>query len=303
MSTLTRILAKSFRSYQTDTSPRDSNDGSSDDTSFSVGPDERVGYQPRRRRRRIVRRLVMLSTLLGAGWGTYTDPTLWPRGWTIVSPYASLVIDAAGNAISSATPSSPVPNTQNAARLPDNSRSEDDTKASEAKTPGNPTPAPRPVLPAAPAEATPATASEPLQKAATDQPTSKTATAAPATGPGDAYTAPPARTSADEPNRRRAEAAGLHPDLSPAILQRLTDADYKSAATAIRKALSEVDDDGVIIWPEKPRAERALFQISFVPGAATDCRRYIVAIAKDGWRTTALPVEKCGVKRVTTRKS
>jgi hypothetical protein len=101
---------------------------------------------------------------------------------------------------------------------------------------------------------------------------------------------------------RRAEAAGLHPDLSRAVLGRLSEADYRAAATAIRKALAEADDDAVLIWPPKPKSEAAQFRVSFVEGANTDCRRYVVAIAKDGWQTTALPMEKCGVKRVSAVK-
>ncbi len=106
-----------------------------------------------------------------------------------------------------------------------------------------------------------------------------------------------------DPHQKRAEAVGLHPDISPALLKRLSDTDFKTAAIAIRKALAEIDDNSVLIWPEKPKPASAMFHVSFVPGAAqADCRRYIVAIAKDGWQTTALPVEKCGVKRANIRK-
>ena len=40
--------------------------------------------------------------------------------------------------------------------------------------------------------------------------------------------------------------------------------------------------------------ELALFQVRFVPGAAPSCRRYVVSITKDGWLTTAPPMERCG---------
>ena len=105
----------------------------------------------------------------------------------------------------------------------------------------------------------------------------------------------------NDPHRKRAEAVGLHPDISVALLKRLSDADFKAAASAIRKALTELGDDGSLVWPQKPMPSAALFRISFVPGAAPDCRRYIVAIAKDGWQTTALPMETCGVKRGSRR--
>jgi hypothetical protein len=42
-----------------------------------------------------------------------------------------------------------------------------------------------------------------------------------------------------------------------------------------------------------------LFQVRFVAGAAPGCRRYVVTVTKDGWLTTALPMEKCGPKRET----
>ncbi|CAA2143973.1 hypothetical protein [Hyphomicrobium sp. ghe19] len=105
---------------------------------------------------------------------------------------------------------------------------------------------------------------------------------------------PPA-TPAD-PYRKRAEAAGLHPDLSHVLLARLTATDYRNAAFAIDKAVKTVPDDGNFAWPRSGKSGVAVFDVHFVPGAGRDCRRYVVTVTKDRWTTTALPMERCGVK-------
>jgi hypothetical protein len=51
----------------------------------------------------------------------------------------------------------------------------------------------------------------------------------------------------------------------------------------------------VYVWPRQRKPEHALFRVRFVQGAAPGCRRYVVTITKDGWLTTALPMEKCEV--------
>ncbi len=109
----------------------------------------------------------------------------------------------------------------------------------------------------------------------------------------DAYTPP--RTSND-PYRRKAEAVGLNPDLSRVVLSRLTSVDYRNAAYAIEKALRTVPNDGEFTWPRARKAGAAIFNVHFVPGAGRDCRRYVVTITKNRWTSTALPMEKCGVK-------
>jgi surface antigen len=103
--------------------------------------------------------------------------------------------------------------------------------------------------------------------------------------------APPA-----DPYRKRAEAVGLHPDLSRALLSRLSATDYRNAAFAIDKALKTIPDDGDFVWPKSRKDGSAVFDVHFVPGAGHDCRRYVVTITKDRWSTTALPMERCGVK-------
>lgn len=117
-------------------------------------------------------------------------------------------------------------------------------------------------------------------------------------GISDAY-APPAPSS--DPYRKKAEAVGLHPDLSRAVLARLTPADYRNAAYAIEKAIKTVPDDAEFTWPRARKTGAAVFNVHFVQGGGRDCRRYVVTVTKDRWTSTALPMEKCGVK-IAVRK-
>jgi hypothetical protein len=112
---------------------------------------------------------------------------------------------------------------------------------------------------------------------------------------------PPAADPAD-PYRIRAEAVGLHPDLSRVLLDRLSPTDYRNAGIAIKTALAETPDSAVFVFPRQRKPELALFRVHFVPGAAPGCRRYVVAITKDGWLTTALPMEKCGPQTKRARR-
>jgi surface antigen len=112
----------------------------------------------------------------------------------------------------------------------------------------------------------------------------------------------PAAPPATDSYQKRAEAAGLHPDLSRALLEQLSATDYRNAETAIKTALAETSDGGAFSWPRHRKPGLALFEVRFVPGAATDCRRYVVSIVKDRWSTTAMPIEKCGVQRKVADK-
>lgn len=98
-----------------------------------------------------------------------------------------------------------------------------------------------------------------------------------------------------DPNQKRALAAGLHPDVSKALLARMTAVDYINARSAVEKALLQTGDGDVLSWPRPGgKTGTALFEVKFVAGAAPGCRRYIVIITKDRWSTTAPPMEKCG---------
>lgn len=105
---------------------------------------------------------------------------------------------------------------------------------------------------------------------------------------------PPPKVDPADPYQKRAMAVGLHPDLSRALLAKLTETDYRNAGVAIRTALAETPDAGVFAWPREPTAKLALFEVKFVKGAAGDCRRYVVTVTKDRWSTTARAMEKCG---------
>lgn len=118
----------------------------------------------------------------------------------------------------------------------------------------------------------------------------------PAAGDAAATSEPLPKPVADpaDPNQKRALAAGLHPDVSKALLARLTQADYSNARSAVENALLQPSDDASA-WPRAgAKAGAALFEIKFVAGAAPGCRRYVVVITKDRWSTTAPPMEKCG---------
>ncbi len=119
--------------------------------------------------------------------------------------------------------------------------------------------------------------------------------------PSVAPLAPP-KADLSDPYQRRASAVGLHPDLSRALLARLSPADYRNAGVAIDTAVAKTPDTDTFVWPRQRRPELALFQVRFVPGAAPDCRRYVVTVTKDRWSTTALPMERCGAK-LAARKS
>jgi hypothetical protein len=118
----------------------------------------------------------------------------------------------------------------------------------------------------------------------------------PDTAAPTAADAPLPKPEATTPNQKRAEAVGLHPGLSRALLTRLSKTDYRNARFAIKTALTKTPDNDVFVWPRKWEPKLAMFQVRFVRGAPANCRRYVVEIAKDGWLTTARPMEKCGVK-------
>lgn len=105
-----------------------------------------------------------------------------------------------------------------------------------------------------------------------------------------------------DPLRLKAEAVGLHPDLSRALLERLTPADFQNAGAAVAKALEQASEDAVTVWPQRAKAGAAIFEVRFVPGAPSGCRRYIVGILKDRWTTTAMPVDKCGLRQAQAQR-
>jgi hypothetical protein len=127
-------------------------------------------------------------------------------------------------------------------------------------------------------------------------PVAATGEAAPVPGDVPGVPLPPPTVDPSDPYQRRAEAVGLHPQLSRVLLARLSAADYRNAGIAIATAISQTPDHGVLVWPRQRTPELALFQVRFVAGAAPGCRRYVVSVTKDGWLTTAPPMEKCGAE-------
>jgi hypothetical protein len=216
---------------------------------------------------------LLLVVLLGGGWALIGEPATWPE-WLVGKVAAiSAVME----------------------RNPDPSQ----PAASATATVGRPPPAEPSSKPAA-IEAPPAILQPPPsgKPAATQSPAPPATAAVPpaAAGADDPVPAPLEPPSVDPADiyQVRALAVGLHPGLSRVLLARLSPDDYRNAGIAIQKAVAETPDTGVLVWPRQRKPELALFHVRFVPGAAPDCRRYVVTVTKDGWLTTAPPMEKCG---------
>lgn len=135
-----------------------------------------------------------------------------------------------------------------------------------------------------------------------EEPPLTTAALPPKTDPAAAMPLGSPVADPNNPYQMRAVAVGLHPGLSQALLSRLSPNDYRNAGTAIETAIAETADSDVFYWPHKRKPDHALFQVRFVSGAPSGCRRYIVTVAKEGWLTTAPPMEKCGVPPVRPRQ-
>ena len=234
-------------------------------------PGERIS-QPHASKRKARRRAVLLVLmLLGGGWALLGDPTSWPTSWHGWQWVRSAV-----------APSS-----------------------NSGKVPGSveritATPLPSPVQPI-----DPLSLSQPIIAADVAVPPLATAALPPAAPAPDAAppaALPPPVIDPADPFQKRAVAVGLHPELSRVLLERLSAADYRNAGIAIRTALAETDESAIIVWPRESKADLALFHVRFVPGAAADCRRYVVTVSKDGWLTTALPMEKCAASADRSRR-
>lgn len=114
---------------------------------------------------------------------------------------------------------------------------------------------------------------------------------------------PPPKVDPTDPFQKRAAGVGLHPDVSRVLLRRLTAADYRNAGEAVKTAIAKTPDDGVFVWPRQRKPADALFRVHFVPAAAPHCRRYVVTVTKDGWSTTAPPMEKCDASYAARKRS
>jgi hypothetical protein len=164
-------------------------------------------------------------------------------------------------------------------------------------------PLPSTAVPAAPPIAVPPPPPLAASKAA-PEPSPVTTGALPPSASAGAPGQPLAAPTVDpaNPYQVRAAAVGLHPDLSSVLLARLSATDYRNAGYAIETAVKETSDTAVFVWPRQRKPELALFRVRFVAGAATGCRRYVVTVVKDGWSTTAMPMEKCKSEQVSARR-
>lgn len=253
------------------------------DANYGYGellPGERNGPPPAPGPGKALLRGVIIVTVLGGGWALLDEHSTLPR-WLLteiaavssswerrmqerVEPTASMAIAPA--------PSVGARTTANQA-------------ASEA-----PFPAAQPLPPI------PAAADVPARSVAASP--TMAVVSPPAAGADEPSAAPlpPPTVDPADPYQKRAEAVGLHPDLSRVLLARLSPTDYRNADIAIRTALAETPDGSDFVWPRQRKPELALFKVRFVPGAPPGCRRYVVSVTKDGWLTTAPPMERCGAQ-------
>jgi len=248
------------------------------DADYGLVPGERIGPPLAGVGRKILRRGALLALLAGGGWSLWTGAVAWPtwlpRNWAEVSRW----IEAQPPRLErTATPTlAPLADAprQLAVKLPP-LEPPPHSLASPAPVPeAKPEPPPM-TTGALPSEPPPPSPAEPLR---------------------------PATPDPSDPLQVRAAAIGLHPEVSRVLLQRMSAADYRNAEFAIRSALNETPDDGVFVWPRQRKPELALFRVRFVVGAAPSCRRYVVTVVKDGWLTTAPPMEKCGAEAAGPRR-
>lgn len=241
---------------------------------------ERIGAPVVSRGRRIMARLLVLSILGGGAWLAIEHQETSRQVWSALSSQVMALIETAGKGRENPTAT--------ATASPGTNSGSSDMAAMEREV-----------------------AALPLGGAENDKPVDVPPTSDMTTGAlpgsGKPYIDPEAEAPVAPGDRdalqRRAEAVGLNPDLSRVLLARLSDADFRNARIAIETALAEVADDGSLTYPKTRVPGGAQFRVHFVAGAADNCRRYVVAIATDGWLTTALPMEKCGVKRRSAGKT
>ena len=265
------------RKFAPTTSLFDIDDEESDQGPFYAG--ERIcAPSPNMRGPRMLPACMILAVALG-GWWLVRHPDRWKHWLSANVTTAAALMDyrAPAPTAPSSSPEQPPPAVGPAPHAD-----------------GPPPVASERVAPDAPVPPAAAAPPEPLITASIE-------TAPADKAPSVAPLAPP-KADLSDPYRRRASAVGLHPDLSRALLTRLSPADFRNAGVAIDTAVAKTPETDTFVWPRQRRPELALFQVRFVPGAAPDCRRYVVTITKDRWSTTALPMERCGAK-LAARKS
>jgi hypothetical protein len=225
----------------------------------------------------MLRAYVVIFIALGVGWALLTKQSTWQEWASAVTEVVSPLMDRITPAVA--------PNVTTAAtEVPAKSAAPDPAPSSLQPLESNEVAAPQ---------------DEAVQSVPQAPPTA--ATPAAANGSDESQALPPPSADPADPYQMRASAVGLHPDLSRVLLAKLSSADYRNAGIAIQTAVAKTPDNGVFIWPRQRKPNLALFEVHFVPGAAPDCRRYVVTVTKDGWSTTALPMEKCGLNPAARR--
>lgn len=247
--------------------------------SFDISPEDRIGPPLESARARLARRSVMLAAIAAAGWAWFEGHIQMPAG--MAEKVIAIVWPTPQKIPSGQSQTPGLPASEQQTRTPDNvaQRLVSEPPGTEAET--------RLQAPASPHIAA---MTKPVEfNGASDTP--------PSPQKSDEELSAPREPT--DPVQKRAAAAGLSPDLSRALLTRLTAVDFENAAAAIRTAVAETPDDGVLVWPKQRKPEQALFKVHFVPGAASpECRRYVVTVVtRDGWTTTAPPMERCGISK------
>lgn len=236
----------------------------------SLEPGDRVGGPPPARRRRLVRRMAVASAAAIALWLAFERR----EDVTALTALATAVFE--GMQPPRQVPGAPARDV--AASIPE------------------PTMLPERVVPPAPVmQDDGEEAAETPREASAGQPPHATPDAQDAqpSQPATRERLPAIATDPADPLQQKALAAGLHPELSRTLLHQLTPEDYRNAAHAVNTLLAAKKPTSPVIWPRQKTAQQAQFKVRIVDGAPTECRRYVVQIAKAGWETTARPMERC----------
>jgi len=273
---------------------------------------------------------ISFAIIVCAGWVLINQPANWPSWVSDITGHALAALGQSANASNPALPARhPI---ETASTGAPHEPAQPSTPALPPAVSPSPSPpvSPEPAAASSPPKsenATPAVASKPESPSA-DKPAVTHEPVTAMTGKDDARDGvddnasdppprekgvhdtetsdlPAARLERPTPHDRieaRAESVGLHPGLSHAVLARFSSVDFRNARKAIDTAIARTPDNGVFIWPRRREPGRALFRVHFVAGAGPDCRRYVVTVTMNGWTTTALPMEKCGVPRVTAQR-
>ncbi len=252
-------------------------------------PGEPIGGLPRRRAAGTRSKVLVILALAGCGWGLVKTEATW-RPW-MVARLDDMMAEVERSRLATTALTAPadaaLPGTQQPAPL------EPLATKDIAEVPG--TSSELPVATDGDGE----TAMDAQDATTSSEPSdeSETSSGAPENGEAEPTPLPQPTIDPGDPYQKRALAVGLHPNLSRVLLSSMSDADYRNAGVAIRKAIDEAADTDKFIWPRQPTPKLALFHVHFVAGAGPDCRRYVVTVTKNGWTTTAQPMEKCGVER------